>query len=270
MGAVGLLAGREIRRRWRSAAAIVLLIAVVGAIVLSTVAGARRTATSLDRFNAQSRSSSLEISVGFPTKQSLAEFARTPGVAAFAQLRGYSLQHGNLQQLAIAAPVGDAMGKVVDRDRLIAGRRPNPSAPLEIAVSEVLAQKLHLKIGGTFATQSYSQQQIDDAFAGGNPGGPGGPDVRFRIVGIVRRPLDLGVRSTTGGVIVLTPAFVRHYQDRVGAYTDVVRVRTDGTPGAVRCAAPRRPRADCGEARRRSAPRPSASRPKVRGAPSTS
>lgn len=46
-----MLAGLELRQRWRSTIAIALLIGVVGAIVLGAAAGARRADTALDRFN---------------------------------------------------------------------------------------------------------------------------------------------------------------------------------------------------------------------------
>lgn len=233
VSAVGMLAGHEIRRRWRSTIAIVLLVGVVGAIVLATAAGARRSDTALSRFNSVSRSSALEISVGTPTPAQLAKFRRTPGVVAFARLRGYSFaeESAPLPGLAIAAPLGPAMGKVVDRSRLIAGRRADPSAANEVVIGESLAERLHWRVGHHINTKTYTQPQIAVAFAGGNPGAAAGPDVSFRIVGIERRPLDLGVRSISGGVIVLTPAFHQKYQGQIGWYTDVLRVRTTGAPG---------------------------------------
>ena len=234
VGAVGMLAGHEIRRRWRSTTAIVLLIGVVGAIVLATAAGARRSDTALSRFNAASRSSALEISVGSPTAAQIAKFRRTPGIVGMAHLRGYAFSEGGpVPGLAIAAPIGPAMGNVVDRSRLISGRRADPSAPNEMVVGEALAGRLHLHVGDRFNKQTYTQAQIVNAFAGGNPGDPAGPDVSFRIVGIDRRPLDLGVRATSGGVVVLTPAFLPKYQGRIGAFTDVLRVRTTGSPGSA-------------------------------------
>src|SRR5262249_3510310 len=39
---------------------------------------------------------------------------------------------------------------------------------------------------------------------------------------------DLGDRGATGGVVVLTPAFNRLAAGRMGIYTDVLRVRTNG------------------------------------------
>ena len=65
----------------------------------------------------------------------------------------------------------------------------------------------------------------DDGFSGKQVGGPAGPRVQLRVAGIVRRPLDLGVRASWGGVVVLTTAFNEVYGKRVGLYTDVRRVR---------------------------------------------
>ena len=42
LGAVGLMARREIRRRWRGVLALALLVAIVGTVVLATTAAARQ------------------------------------------------------------------------------------------------------------------------------------------------------------------------------------------------------------------------------------
>ena len=52
--------------------------------------------------------------------------------------------------------------------------------------------------------------------------------ITLRVVGIVRRPLDLGGRGAAGGVLVLTPAFLERYRDEVGSFAGtILRVRTD-------------------------------------------
>ena len=61
---------------------------------------------------------------------------------------------------------------------------------------------------------------------GRNPGAPAGPRVRLRIVGIVRRPLDLGDLAASGGVVIETPAFDRAYKGRIAVFTTILRVRT--------------------------------------------
>jgi ABC-type lipoprotein release transport system permease subunit len=225
MGTVRMLARSEVRGRWRSTVLLAVLVGVVGALVLAAAAGARRSDTALERFNAFSRSSDLEVSVGFPTPAQLDEFERSAGVAAFARLHGYSLGTAKFPELAMATPVDGAMGDVVDRARVISGREADPHAPTEITIGEGLASSLHLQVGSVLHATSYTQQQIDEGFSGKQVGGPAGPGVQLRVVGIVRRPLDLGVRSSSGGVVLLSPAFNEVYGKRVGIYTDVLRVR---------------------------------------------
>ncbi|HTK16346.1 MAG TPA: FtsX-like permease family protein [Acidimicrobiia bacterium] len=227
MSAVRMLAGNDIRRRWRSVVALTLLVGAVGAIVLATAAGARRSHSALPRFNAYSRSSDVEISIGIPTASQLAAFRRSPGVAAMAYLHAYSLQIKGHENLAIAAPADSAMGTVVDRVRLVKGRLADPTAPDEVTIGERLAAQTHLGVGSHLEAESFSQAQIDKAFSGGDPGPPAGPRLRLRVVGIVRRPLDLGVREESGGVALLTPGFGKKYEGRIGRFTDVLRVKTD-------------------------------------------
>ena len=148
-------------------------------------------------------------------------------MAAIAYLHGYSLALKGYENLAIAAPADSAMGNLVDRVRLIKGRLGNPAEPGEVTIGERLAAQTHLRVGSDLDAESYTQAQIDHAVAGGAPGAPGGPRVRLRVVGIVRRPLDLGVRAASGGVALLTPAFGEKYQGRIGRFTDVLRVKTD-------------------------------------------
>ena len=64
MGAVRLLARSELRRRWRSVVVLTLLVGFVGAVVLALLAGARRTDTSLQRFEHASRVGTVEINAG--------------------------------------------------------------------------------------------------------------------------------------------------------------------------------------------------------------
>jgi len=106
-----MLAASDIRRRWRSVVALTLLVGAVGAIVLATAAGARRSDTALARFNTYSRSSDLEISIGIPTAAELASFRRSPGVAAFAYIHAYSLVIEGQDNLAIGAPDDAAMAR---------------------------------------------------------------------------------------------------------------------------------------------------------------
>jgi ABC-type lipoprotein release transport system permease subunit len=221
-----MLAGSEIHRRLRSTIALALLVGIIGAIVLATAAGARRSGSALDRFNAYSHSSTLEISVGLPTAHQLRAFRRTPGIEATAMVRAFAFNVEGHQNLSIGAPLDDKIGNTVDRARLISGRRADPAAPEELTIGEALAAQLHAHVGTRLDAVSYTPKQVHDAFRGGQPGAPAGPRLQFTVVGIDRRPLDLSDRAANGGVVILTPAFNAKYENRIGIYTDSIRART--------------------------------------------
>ncbi|MCU1428252.1 MAG: hypothetical protein JWL83_2252, partial [Actinomycetia bacterium] len=139
--------------------ALTLLVGIVGAIVLATVAGARRSDSALARFNAYSHSSSLELTLGRgATPAQLRAFTHAPGVASVAMVYAYALTNsvGGFQNLAVGAAVDDKLGRLVDRARLISGRRANLSAPDEVTLGEGLAKPTHLGVGDHLAFESYT------------------------------------------------------------------------------------------------------------------
>ena len=79
MGAVVMLARSELRRRWRSVVVLTLLVGFSGAVVLALVAGARRTESSLARFEDASRSADVEFDAGDVTPAQVDELRRVPG-----------------------------------------------------------------------------------------------------------------------------------------------------------------------------------------------
>ena len=232
MGPVWQLARSEMRRRWRSVVVLVLLVGVVGAIVLATAAGARRTGSALARFNSSSRAATVQLQVPNATAAQLRAFGRVPDVSSFGVASGMYLQDPAAPNLTIIAEEDTKIGSVVDRARVIAGRAANPAAVDEVAIDESVAAQIHLGIGDHLDISSYSPKQIAAALRGGNPGGAAGPRVRLRIVGLIRRPFDLGRRGATGGITILTPAFYRAYAGKIGIYpVSSVRVRTrNGLP----------------------------------------
>jgi putative ABC transport system permease protein len=229
VGAVGVVAWSELRRRWRGTVAVTLLVGVVGAIVLATIAGARRSDSALARFNAYSRSATVELTVGPASPARLREFAQLPEVQAIAAVNTYAVapQSNSLRNLAIGALIDSKLGSVVDRARVISGRRANLAAVDEVNIGEGLASVAHVGVGGHLLMQSYTPAQVAMFMRGVDAGPPAGPDVRLQVVGIVRRPLDLGDRGASGGVLILSPAFNRAYSQRIGSWSgEVLRVRT--------------------------------------------
>jgi hypothetical protein len=226
VNAIRMLAWAEMRRRARETVVLMLLVGVVGAIVLATAAGARRSESALRRFNAYSRSADVELTVGSPSAARLKAFARTPGVAAVGAGEAYPLLVPSRPSLPVVAPIDGNFGSVVDRSRLVAGRRQNPNDPNEITIGEGLAARLNLAPGDVLDAASLTPDQLHAALDGRDPGSAPGTRLRLRVVGIVRRPLDLGDRAAAGGIVVLSPAFNQAYQLRAARFGLVLRVRT--------------------------------------------
>jgi hypothetical protein len=227
--AIAFVAWRDVRRRWLGTVAAALLVGFVGAVVLATGAGARRSDSALHRFNDYSRSADIELTLGRPSAPEMAAFARTPGIAALASLRTYALQatQSQLQDLAIGAALNGTMNNAVDRPRLISGRLENPGVADQVDIGESLARLTHLRVGGTFDLVSWTPAQVAHILATNRFAGPAGPRVRLRIIGIVRRPLDLGERGGQGGVLVLPQAFNTKYGKQIGSFSGIaLRIRT--------------------------------------------
>ena len=228
MKAVRMLARAELRRRWRSVLVLTLLVGVAGAVVLALVAGARRTDSSLQRFQSYSRSSDLEINVGDATPAQIDQFRRSPGVVAVAELHQFAMIDPRGQFLPSAGQVDQRFGTVIDRARVVDGRAADPTKVDELTIGEALAAQLHVGVGDRLRFRSYSPGELLAPDVG-NDLDPQGPRVSLRVVGIVRRPLDLGGRGAAGGVIVPTPAFVERYRDRMGSWGgSILRARTQG------------------------------------------
>ncbi len=243
MGAVGLLGRLEVRRRRLRIVFVIVLVGAIGGLALAAAAGARRSSSSLDRFRVASRAADVEIGgIGEPTAAQLHDLERRGGVRAVAGLRAYAVVFNREQVLeAVGAPIDRAFGTRVDRGRVVAGREVDPAAPNEVAVGEALARQLHLGVGDTLRAKSYSVDQVERILAGtSDVGAFAGPRVRLRVVGIVRRPLDLSNRAASGGFLVLSPAFGHKYADRIGRFGTYLRVRTangaEGVPKAISAA----------------------------------
>jgi ABC-type antimicrobial peptide transport system permease subunit len=229
--AVRLLAWSELRRRWRSAVALALLVGVLGAIVLAAAAGARRSDSALARFRASSRSADVTFLTAFqytPTPAQLRAVRNVPDVAAVGAVRFFAAEGKGLPASdSIAAPIDSAEGNVIERARVVAGRAANPSNLGELDVDEPLAAQDHLRVGTHLALESLTPAQFKAAAASHGPlPAPAGPRVRLTIVGIVRRPLDLGDDATQGGLFLLTPAFNRAFFGRIGNFGVALDVRT--------------------------------------------
>ena len=195
----------------------------------------------MERFVAASRASDLTltgITRGRATPAQLRAIRHIPGVIGIGVGRGVLLNFPRVPNLSQVAAVDSTLGGQVDRPRIIQGRAANPHAVDEVTIGETLAAQLHLSVGDRLDAQSFTPAQVAGFYQGvGDFHTYLGPHVRLRIVGIDRRPLDLGDKGAAGGVVILTPAFNRAYANRIGDFGTLLRVRTPRS--LCRCASSR-------------------------------
>ena len=136
-----------------------------------------------------------------------------------------------MQNLAIGAALNGTMNNAVDRPRLISGRFENPAVADQVDIGESLAHLAHLRLGDTFDLVSWTPAQVAHILATNQFIGPAGPRIRLRIIGIVRRPLDLGERGGQGGVVVLPEAFNTEYGKKIGTFGGLALTDSDRHAG---------------------------------------
>jgi hypothetical protein len=232
MSAVLLVVRVELCRRWRSVLVLALLVGIGGGATLAAVAGARRTASAFDRFLAEDRPADVLVNASSLGPEQLDEVERLPQVAALARLSVFVLmpEAATSSPMTFVANVDGRIGRVLDRGRVVAGRRLSPEAVDEVMLSESAASTNALGVGSRLRLQSLVPAGVNSH---GDAEYERGPRVKLRVVGISRSAADLAAGGLPGGAALLTPAFFRHYRDRIVYYDGIARVRLHGGASVV-------------------------------------
>ena len=216
------------RRRWVSLGVLTLLVGLVGAVVLTTAAGSRRTRSSIDRAAAEGVIPNAYVVLSRPDLGAAERIARLPQVRIGGRIALMGLFSRNGYAIA-GSPIDPTLGDRLFRSVLLRGRRADPANPLEITLPESNAAKLGLDVGDRLDVASPSAEQwacLDPA----HPQSPGcaqvsetfvhnpldlsslgGEHLRLRVVGIDRTLFDVGARSSDTFFNLLTPAFFEKY-----------------------------------------------------------
>src|SRR6266536_1779308 len=184
MGAVWLRLRAELRQQGRAGLALAVLLGLIGGVALTATAGARRTDTAYPRFLRASHAADLLVT---PARSGFHGYfralARLPEVsllapAMFLQMSlpgpGASPFSGLVAQ---ASPFGGE-GVTVDRVKVLAGRIFNPADPGAVMINQQLADREHLRPGGTLQLTGYPQR-------GPSPDIAHGVRLAFRVSAIV-------------------------------------------------------------------------------------
>ncbi|MDQ1481847.1 MAG: putative transport system permease protein, partial [Actinomycetota bacterium] len=197
----------ELRTRWRSWVVLALFIGFAGGVVLTTAAGARRTASAYTRFLRASHGADVLVSpdqTGFPRFYKALE--RVPG-ATVIPLIGYGTApvRSPDDPLLVQASPDARFGTLVERPKVTAGRLPRPSAPFEVLADRTAARRWHLHPGSLLRVRvSGSHEELPSRHD---------PQVTLRVVGVgVTRDNVVLVNALAGAPIMLaTPAFTHRF-----------------------------------------------------------
>ncbi|HEX8771399.1 MAG TPA: hypothetical protein VF711_11585, partial [Acidimicrobiales bacterium] len=221
MASVWMWVRAELRARWRGWLALAVLIGLAGGLVLACLAGARRADSAYRRFLTASNASDLvmyAVPVDFEAIRRLPEVEDTASVFYVAlstelERRSDSKTTPATQTLVTPVASSDRGFSVLDKPKVLSGRRPAPDRPQEVAVTPSVADRMGLKVGSTVRVESYRTDQLGEIL--GNSGGvPEGPRVELKVVGIEVAPGELAPREQVGS-IHLSPAFLSTHGDQI-------------------------------------------------------
>lgn len=228
-----------LRRDWRGLAVLTLITAMMGAVVLAALAGARRTDTAVARFLQYAGPFQGQVSADPATMDKI---ARLPGIA-------YSQQGGMLLAFPLTvdgqpAPQTQVLTEVTithppqSRAIILAGQFPRQSKADEVALNESAAQQLHAHVGSVIRLAGYRPDQMQQVMNGTKSP----PDVALgsvRVTAIIRMPTDLtdnldapsDVTYVGQGDLIATAAFYRAHGTAVGSFTGISFQLTRGAAG---------------------------------------
>ena len=238
MRAALMVARRELRRRWRSLAGLALLVAIVSAGVTTSLVGAQRASSAIDRFREWAVASDLSFQGADQARADLLlETALgLPEVAAVAERRLVNawLIDNPVSDVAVISDPADRWARQIDRPMVLEGRTPAPDVPDEIMLNELAAELTGLTIGDHVAANTWSADDLLRLFDSEVFPGFHGPVLHLEVVGIGRFVDDVAVDvQRTAPYAWASPAFLDAYAG-VGTWPGAVDVRLAGPGSAER------------------------------------
>jgi hypothetical protein len=232
-----------LRQDWRGLAVLTLITALMGAVALTALAGARRTDTAVTRFLQYAGPFQGQVAADPAT---MAKIAALPSVAYTetgalmlagpVSVDGRPIALQDLTQVLTEALIHrppQALEGIV-----VAGRWPVPSRPGEVMLNESAAQALHAHVGSVMVLRGYRPDQLQQVL-NGTAVPPGVAAGAVRVTGIIRLPTDLtddldapaDVVYSGQGDILATPAFYQKYAGSVAGMQGMEFQLKDGAAG---------------------------------------
>jgi hypothetical protein len=228
-----------LRQDWRGLALLTLITAVMGAVVLAALAGARRTDTAVAQFLQYAGPMQGYVAADPAT---MARIPALPGVA-YAEVADRMLAGPASVDGRPASTLQVSTLALLDRPRqmrgiIIAGRWAAQSRADEAMLDESGAQALDAHVGSVLEMRGYRPNQVQEGRNGSNL--PSDVSLGSVVVtGIIRIPTDLTENSAADanvtyagqGDLFTTAAFYQKYGASVGGFLDVAFQLKQGAAG---------------------------------------
>jgi len=234
MGSTWLALRADLRVRWRTMAALAVLLGLIGGVVLTAAAGARRTDTAYPRLLRWASAAQLDVvpnTDGTPSAY-FAALGRLPQVAAMSTT---GLYQAALPVRRGQAPVpvetlsspDRALGFSADRVKVLAGRLFSPRAAGQAMINQKLADAEHLRPGGTLRLLLIPNNPQT-----GTPEPQLASPRAFRVSAVVTFDTQVvpGVGTNAEPTALLSPPFTATAAARRGSYGVQAGIRL--RPGA--------------------------------------
>ena len=214
MTAIWLCVRSESRRRWRAWLSLALIVGIFTGAVLTAAAGARRTESAYARFLSWSKAPDALVGAQ-PYDPGFASFAPAalmglPQAVNAAVVKAFDASPGIVQFLV---PASDAVPGQFWGRKILSGHLADPRRPDEINVSFTLAQRLHLRAGGSLRLVMVAAGQHRVPFV-------------FRVAGIDAAQAEFPPQPGNGTFVAWgTPAFYRDHPALTGFIQVALRFR---------------------------------------------
>ncbi len=195
-------------------------------MVLTAAAGARRTATSLERLASRSHAADALLNIEEDDPELIDQIRALPSTGDIgAATSMFAVVDGVEADIGLVAPRGEGVATSIETGLLVEGRRPDPDRPDEIIVNETTAALIARGAGDEVVVHTLTPEQV--AAEAYFP--PEGPDLELTIAGVIRDVDDAASRAE--GTLYATPAFYETVQGRIDEFATYVVVLLE--PGAT-------------------------------------
>jgi FtsX-like permease family len=204
------------RRRLGSLAVLGLLVAVTGATVMTALAGARRETSAIERLAAPTLPATAAVlpnQPGFDWSR-IRALPEVAAVSTFVVDYTMSVSGIDSASLAVFPPADDDDMRTIERPVVLAGRLADPTRSDEAVVTAGFHSSYHKGVGDTVVLNLPTPAELAEGEGTGIGGAYTGPQVRIRIVGLVRSLWYSDAPGSTG-LLLPSPGLAARYPSNI-------------------------------------------------------